>query len=406
MWRKIRFCALIFLLLSIVLSGCSNSNTSSVNEPTDTPPQEYIDGGETEITQSDDSKNSDDIKEADYSTYNLYDWQKTYSSPQNGYEIDLLVMPNDIEFSVRLFWGNGVTEHGVVPPGVPTLIEGGGTTITIDLNDDGTIHVNLDDCFEEDLLIGSLYETANVVTSRTLGKLTDEERFKYLCEIETHCSELMASDVINNPNYYCDGTTYRFPGEVAYVADGMFLLRIKEDSSIYNDHIVCFSDYYVHLGEQVCVYGEGIGAGTYTKGEDNFQTLALNVGYILRDGGESYDEIGENLAQLIYGDYSLKEYSGTPYILESEVTIDGNNINGRPYTVESVKLDFAYSSLTNIISGTSICVYVSTTSRRGAEVKINFDFSLDGKSMRYSAAWDTGSVQPEYDTASYYRAYK
>ncbi len=82
--------------------------------------------------------------EGDYSGYNLYTWQGDFYEDTNGISISLLVLPNEIEYFCKLDWNYGLmVESGDVSPGVPTELSEG-TVITIDLNQNGTISVILE----------------------------------------------------------------------------------------------------------------------------------------------------------------------------------------------------------------------------------------------------------------------
>ncbi len=82
--------------------------------------------------------------EGDYSGYDLYTWQGDFYEDTNGISISLLVLPNDVEYFCKLDWNYGLmAESGDVSPGVPTELSEG-TVITIDLNQDGTISVVLE----------------------------------------------------------------------------------------------------------------------------------------------------------------------------------------------------------------------------------------------------------------------
>lgn len=93
--------------------------------------------------------NADNIWPNDYSGYNLYNYQNTYVS-SNGYELELIVLPSDTEFHANLNWNNSESEGGVVYPGVPSQLDGG-STVVLNLNEDGSIHVVLNDIISETL---------------------------------------------------------------------------------------------------------------------------------------------------------------------------------------------------------------------------------------------------------------
>lgn len=101
----------------------------------------------------------------DYSEYNLYDYQNTYFS-QNHYSIELLVLPNDSEFHINLYWEDSEVESGIVTPGVPSRLDGG-STIILNLNEDGSIHVVLNDSFAE-RLTSEQFSQSSALRSNTL----------------------------------------------------------------------------------------------------------------------------------------------------------------------------------------------------------------------------------------------
>ena len=84
-----------------------------------------------------------------YSGYNLYNYQNTYIS-DNGYELELIVLPSDTEFHANLNWSYSESEGGIVYPGVPSQLDRG-STIVLNLNEDGSIHVVLNDIISETL---------------------------------------------------------------------------------------------------------------------------------------------------------------------------------------------------------------------------------------------------------------
>lgn len=82
--------------------------------------------------------------EDEYSDYNLYLYEGFYTEASESIEIILSVVPNGTSFACELFWNYGkLLELGTVRPGVPTLLSEG-TTITIDLEPSGNIHVLLE----------------------------------------------------------------------------------------------------------------------------------------------------------------------------------------------------------------------------------------------------------------------
>lgn len=79
-----------------------------------------------------------------YGDYNLHVYEGSYSDFPESVNINLAVQPNETEFYCELFWIYGkMLEEGVVVPGIPTQLSEG-TTITVDLETNGGIHVVLD----------------------------------------------------------------------------------------------------------------------------------------------------------------------------------------------------------------------------------------------------------------------
>lgn len=160
-----------------------------------------------------------------------------------------------------------------------------------------------------------------------------------------------------------------------------------------NDTIICYSDDYVSEGEEVCVYGNGIGVGTYTKTyydgvptDYEFEALELNVGFILKENIFTYNSgIPTYIQDFIYGDYVYKPNIGDPYYMEDYLSIDASTINGREYTVKSTKLTFSYTPDFDNLNGL-VCfnLVVSTIDRRGNEVDIGLFFDLDGIECNYT----------------------
>ncbi len=96
----------------------------------------------------------------DYSGYNVDDYSGTYYSPTEAYEIELLATPGR-SFFVNLRYATGVEDYGDAVPGVESSLENG-AIITLNINDDQTIHIKLvsavkaDGIFDEDLIPGTL----------------------------------------------------------------------------------------------------------------------------------------------------------------------------------------------------------------------------------------------------------
>ena len=105
-----------------------NSNSENSSEPTATSSASELPTGQSGYNRYDD--------------YNLYVFEGSYSNESIG--IDLTVQPNETEFYCELYWYYGrMIEVGDVCPGVPTQLSEG-TTITIDLETNGGIHVLLE----------------------------------------------------------------------------------------------------------------------------------------------------------------------------------------------------------------------------------------------------------------------
>lgn len=93
---------------------------------------------------------SDSFEDAcvDYAGYDLSIYQNAYYSSASAHELSLLVLPDGASFAATLRRDSSSSnlEMGVVYPGVATQLEGG-TWITVDLNEDGTINVIIGDEF-------------------------------------------------------------------------------------------------------------------------------------------------------------------------------------------------------------------------------------------------------------------
>ncbi len=79
-----------------------------------------------------------------YVDYNLHVYEGSYADTPESININLTVQPNESDFYCELFWIYGrMLEEGTVCPGVPSQLSEG-TTITIDLETNGGIHVTLE----------------------------------------------------------------------------------------------------------------------------------------------------------------------------------------------------------------------------------------------------------------------
>lgn len=345
----------------------------------------------------------------DYSGYDLDSLTGTYHSPTEAYEVTLMATPGR-SFFVDLRYANGMADHGDAVPGVESALENG-AVVTVDINDDGTVHLKLvsavraDGVFDEDLIPGALGEVTEIHSARLLKDLSDGTRFAYLCQIEQRCAELRVGDVTSRPYAYCDNEIYRFAGKVVQAVEGGFLLQLCSRSDCENNLIVCKSDEIVQTGEELCVYGVGTGTGSYTRTNEygrvkEFETLLLDVGYTIRNAISYGTSVPEFMQDFVYGEYSLKEYE-TKFLLESDLTFDEHGINGRDMTIKSVSLKYAVTSVTDWIGNSvSVVVETQTTSHRGEPCTINFYFKLNGDGMRYVGLRDTDTIAA-MDVAGY-----
>lgn len=332
----------------------------------------------------------------DYTHWDLSAFYGTYASPSGFYEITLGEGFENISFFVEVRYSNGEEDGGFVTPGVESYLNN--AAIMLKPTFDGNVDILLYSVgttsgqFEETLYrkaANTTPETAPAV--QTLANLSGAELFYALSEIERRCADMQASNVINRPSRFCDGEIYRFTGEVVNFRENRFLLRIT--SALENDLIICDSDELVSLGEEVCVYGVGKGSATYTRTYENgskteFETLLLEECYLIHQDVEISlgNQIPDYAADLVYGNYIISYFSSA---FEQELQITSDTINGRPYTIEEVFINFVYPDATEDLGhDVRIEMMVSTTDRRGRELHANFSFSLDDLYFTYTAASD------------------
>lgn len=340
----------------------------------------------------------------DYSGYNFEDYGGEYYSPTGGYEIEMIATPTQA-FFVTINYASGLSDSGTVIPGVETNLDKG-TILALDLNDDKTIHVvlrspaNSDGIFNEDVSPGHATEIAN---ARSLNNLSVAELIPALCAIEERCVDMTVSGITGNPMRYCDGAIYRFAGEVVTTFEGGFLLKLS--SAVENNLIVCRYDFSVSVGDKICVYGRGSGTGAYCRTYENgivkeFDTLLVDVGYVLREDvllGSAFPDYLENI---VIGNYSLSK-GASSYLLEDDLAIEKDSINGRELRIKDVALTYAASNITDIIGRpVKIRASTETTSTKGYDCSIVFFFALDGSGFTYSGhqASATSAAEVEYAT--------
>ena len=277
--------------------------------------------------------------------------------------------------------------------------------------------------FDEDLIEGDLFDEIGI-TPVMLAQMDYAEAFSHLCEIEKGCVGMNAETVVERPDVFCNDKIYRFSGEVIWCDETHFLLQITDalEAPLENNVISCYSSNeraWVSVGDIVCVYGYGIGEDTYTKTYSDgttreFTTLAFDVGYTLYQEDRYYNftdclDMYPEIKDFIYGTYQLKDGESTPYLLEDTITITEDGINGRPYKIDSIYIDFAGVSSTrsleskvyiefNVISPSKSMDRQDTV----LEYPISFQMALDGKICYYSSRWfDQEAYTPLMETASY-----
>ena len=363
-----------------------------------------------------------------YSNLNLEVYCKKYYSPSELYGISLLQDTSINGFYVDLNYASGFHDEGTVIPGEETTLAGG-TYITLLPQENGGMHIILQSAisaegnFDEDLIEGDLFDEIGI-TPVMLAQMDYAEAFSHLCEIEKGCVGMNAETVVERPDVFCNDKIYRFSGEVIWCDETHFLLQITDalEAPLENNVISCYSSNeraWVSVGDIVCVYGYGIGEDTYTKTYSDgttreFTTLAFDVGYTLYQEDRYYNftdclDMYPEIKDFIYGTYQLKDGESTPYLLEDTITITEDGINGRPYKIDSIYIDFAGVSSTrsleskvyiefNVISPSKSMDRQDTV----LEYPISFQMALDGKICYYSSRWfDQEAYTPLMETASY-----
>ena len=115
------------------------------------------------------------------------------------------------------------------------------------------------------------------------------------------------------------------------------------------------------------------------------------------------------IKDFIYGTYQLKDGGSVPYLLEDTITITEDGINGLPYEVDSIYIDFSgVSSTRSLESNVYIEFNVISPSKHMdrqdsvLEYPLSFQIALDGKICYYSSRWfDQEAYIPIIETASY-----
>ncbi len=307
-----------------------------------------------------------------------------YYSKSKLYEISL--QENDGKsFYISLVYTDGTIDDGYVTPNKQTTLNNY-SQVVITLKKNGVVHIKLNSAisangnFDEDLIKGSLLEAVGLISASLLNDMDYSERFPYLCQIEENCLNLSAKSLIQHPNQYCNDTIYRMPGVVTWAEGNKFLLQITEKQK--NDTIICYSQTPVTEGEKICVYGNGIGKGTYTKGSKKYETLELQVGYILYPNKNIPYEgaLPGYIQNFINGDYTLKNAYSSPYNLESTLSVKDSVINSRSYTIEKATLTFSYTPDFDNLNGlVAVQLLVSTGNKRNQPVQLSLLFDVDSK---------------------------
>lgn len=364
----------------------------------------------------------------DYSNLNLEVYCKKYYSPSELYGISLLQDASINGFYVDLNYASGFHDEGSVIPGEETTLAGG-TSITLLPQENAGMHIILysaissEGNFDEDLIEGDLFDKIGI-TPVMLAQMDYAEAFSHLCEIEKGCIGMNATTVVEQPSVFCNGKIYRFSGEVLWCDGTHFLLQITDalENHLENNVISCYSSNeraWVSVGDIVCVYGYGIGEDTYTRTYSDgtireFTTLAFDVGYTLYQEDRYYNftdclDMYPEIKDFIYGTYQLKDGGSAPYLLEDTITITEDGINGRPYEVDSIYIDFSgVSSTRSLESKVYIEFNVMSSSKHMdrqdpvLEYPLSFQIALDGKICYYSSRWfDQEAYIPIIETASY-----
>lgn len=90
----------------------------------------------------------DGYQDTNYSSCDLYIWQDSYFSSNNGCLIELIVMPTGTDCFMNAYWNDGREDRGIVTPGVFSTLDGG-TEVMLNLEIDGSIILALDEMSAE-----------------------------------------------------------------------------------------------------------------------------------------------------------------------------------------------------------------------------------------------------------------
>lgn len=333
--------------------------------------------------------NTSDISSKTESKIDITQYYGEYYSKSKLYGISL--QENDEHsFYLKLSYSDGTTDEGNVIPGKKAILTNY-SDITVTLNENGIVHVKLNSAitangnFDEDLIKGNLIDIIGLTSASQLNNMDMIDMFPYLCQIENNCVNLSANSLIRHPDLYNNNTIYRIPGVVTWAESGKFLLQITD--KLENNTIVCYSSLPVSEGDEICVYGNGIGKENYTRtyyggtpSDYKFETLKFQVGFILYPEQDiPYDEIfPSNIQSFIDGEYTLKNSYSTPYNLESTLSVNSSTINNRFYSIDKATITFAYTpNFDNLNSLVSVHLVVSTQSKRNQEVTLSLLFDID-----------------------------
>ncbi len=322
-----------------------------------------------------------------------------YYSPTGMYGIELSEGKDEDTLFLSLLYSTGKTDSGYVTPGKETELDNY-SYVTLELLENETVHMTLfsaisaDGNFDEELYKGNLLDAQGISSASAFNYLNNEQTFKALCKIEKDCINMNIAKMISNPLSYYDNKVYRFPGKVDWVGDGVFLLEVADSSILTNNIIVCYSDIPVSKGELVCVYGNCIGADTYTctytkygKSEViEYTTLGTQIDYIFRDGAITLPTVIESyMEDVFYGEYHLKKGESAPLRMENIITINENSINGRAYSIKEILLDWAYGSLGVELDGTwGLIITIETTDIYGDPISFTCHVDLDKVGFTYA----------------------